>query len=223
MDLPGILATRGFWFFYQLGKDPFEAQDLVMQLVTDDETETHKPVSFRLDCKSPYALEVEVRFDFYSVTLCFVGDKRQQRSQLGWWDEARWHPFALRWDEVEQLLRYWEGHPGVCAFNTTVALLLLARFVGNGVDEASEFATRKERIATAYEELSLFSAAEVGELVESTLLKPSEDDYRWTHDSQLGWVFGGSYPCYSIRNVEHSDGAEGKFPFEDWQRLMAAI
>jgi hypothetical protein len=22
---------------------------------------------------------------------------------LGWWDDARWHPFALRWNELERL------------------------------------------------------------------------------------------------------------------------
>jgi hypothetical protein len=26
---------------------------------------------------------------------------------LGWWDDARWHPFALRWEELQALARDW--------------------------------------------------------------------------------------------------------------------
>jgi hypothetical protein len=56
---------------------------------------------------------------------------------------------------------------------------------------------RKEVLAEHYRHLNLFSSSEVAELSDRTVILPSENDYEWSHDSELGWVFGGEYPCYS--------------------------
>ena len=104
-----------------------------------------------------------------------------------------------------------------------MALHLLAPFVGIGVDERDVLPTMQARIASSYDKLGLFSTDEVRELSEATLRLPTEDDYRWTRDATLGWVFGGEYPCYSIRNLEHANGQEGRFPFADFRGLMHAL
>jgi hypothetical protein len=60
-------------------------------------------------------------------------------------------------------------------------------------------------------------------LVKVTLVNPSEEDYRWQLNAKLGWVFGGEYACYSLRNPEHSGGGEGRFPFDEWNQLIARL
>ena len=84
--------------------------------------------------------------------------------------------------------------------------------------------SRKAVLAEHYRRLSLFSQSEVTALSERTLVLPSEeDDYKWSKDNELGWIFGGAYPCYSIRNREHVDGAEGRFPFAEWATIVAKL
>jgi hypothetical protein len=161
-----------------------------------------------------------VQFELQAVALTLLNVQNSKRCELGWWDEIRWHPFWLRWLELEKLHRYWQDHPGLLPCNPTASLPLLAPFVGTGVDETDALPVRRERIAAAYRELGLFSAEEIGRLVECALRGPPEDDYRWMRHETLGWVFGGEYPCYSLRNAEHSDGREGRSPFEEFARLM---
>jgi hypothetical protein len=82
---------------------------------------------------------------------------------------------------------------------------------------------RKEVLAEHYRRLNLFSASEIAELSDRTVILPSEDDYKWSHDRELGWVFGGEYPCYSIRNREHAGGEEGRFPFAEWATIVGRL
>lgn len=73
------------------------------------------------------------------------------------------------------------------------------------------------QLQVAYRGLG-FPAEDVSTLAKHTTLAVTEEDYRWTRDAELGWVFGGEHPCYSLRSRAHSDGAEGVFPFEEfWQ------
>ena len=74
-----------------------------------------------------------------------------------------------------------------------------------------------------YQTLNLFSPEEMYQLVETTLLKPPSDDYRWTLNNQLGWVFGGEYPCYSLRNPEHTGEDEGRFPVAEFAQLIRML
>ncbi len=100
---------------------------------------------------------------------------------------------------------------------------MLALFVGHGADERDDFAARKANIAKHYERLQLFTPTEIEEMAERTFVIPSEKDYNWSQDDELGWVFGGEYPCYSLRNREHWGGAEGSFPFLDWSMVLAHL
>jgi hypothetical protein len=220
-DLQSLLATKEFWFYYQgSGVDQLDA-GLVQRFAPKKPGGEYDPLTIRLECASPYAIEIEVTLDYYTVNLSLT--KQDKSFELGWWDDARWHPFALRWQEVGKLMRYWAAHPTPSSVAPATALLLLARFVGNGVDEGDALRARRKRVAVAYRQLGIFSISEIKRLLKNTLLRPSEDDYRWRRHRTLGWVFGGEYPCYSIRNEEHADGGEGRFPFVEWKRVLARI
>ena len=104
-----------------------------------------------------------------------------------------------------------------------MAFLLLALFVGHGVDERGQLSARKDVLAKHYQHLNLFSLSEVAELSDRTVVLPSEDEYKWSQDNELGWVFGGEYPCYSIRNRDHYGGAEGRFPFAEWATVVTQL
>src|SRR5262249_60215676 len=103
------------------------------------------------------------------------------------------------------------------------AFLLLAFFLGNGADERDQFSERRDAIAIHYEHLQLFTPAEITELVDRTFVLPTEEDYNWSQDNELGWVFGGEYPCYSLRNREHWGGTEGRSLFSDWSMVVAQL
>ena len=141
---------------------------------------------------------------------------------MGWWDDARAHPHALRWSELERLYSYWLDESVDC-MHPSAAFLLLSIFVGNGANERDEFRERKLTIASHFARLGLFTEAEISELADRTFVLPLADDYRWSYDQKLGWLFGGEYPCYSLRNREHSAGSEGRFPFSDWSEVIAAL
>jgi hypothetical protein len=176
-NLQELLQTKAFWYFYQLGSEYALDEQLVKRFdLPKSDNKGYEPLRIRLECPQPFALDFDITLD-WDVNLLLANRQQSKQSELGWWDDARWHPFALRW----------------------------------------------EQITAAYHELDLFSPEEVEELAEATLLKPPEDDYRWTRDAKLGWVFGGDYPCYSIRNAAHAGGAEGRFPFADWERLLESM
>ncbi len=105
----------------------------------------------------------------------------------------------------------------------SAAFLLLAIFVGNGFNERACFPERKDTIRHHYEQLHLFTPADIDVLVDQTFVVPSEDDYCWGEDHEFCWVFGGEYPCYSIRNREHSGGFEGLFPYSGWSTMIARL
>jgi len=212
-----LLSLRDFWLSYCNEGDYSLDESLIQQYATPDED---GGVIFRLPCPAPHAIELEVQFEFHAVDVTLVNVQSGKRCELGWWDEARWHPFWLRWLELEKLHRYWQEYPDLLPCSPVATLPLLAPFVGTGVDETNALPARREDVAAAYRELGLFSAGEIGRLVECALRGPPEDDYRWMHHETLGWVFGGEYACYSLRNAEHSDGREGTFPFAEFASLM---
>ncbi len=135
---------------------------------------------------------------------------------LGWWDDARWHPFALRWNELQRLTSDWSARPEVEP-RAPVPLLLLACFVGFGADDDEDRASALSAVSAGFRQLG-FAAQDASALASEALPRVGERDYRWTRDPELGWIFGGSYPCYSLRNRAHLEGAEGAFPFAELRR-----
>lgn len=187
------LGDRDFWFRYH---------------AVDEER--------RLEADHHFVLRWNEHFEFKldagqnEVTLSLVERVSAQTHVLGWWDDARWHPFALRWSELRTLCDAWSQRSDV--LTSPFPLLLLGRFVGFGVDEDEARQEAARLVDNAYRSLG-FSSDDVAKLVGSSLPVANEEDYQWTHDSELGWLFGGEYPCYSLRNREHRGGEEGRFPF----------
>jgi hypothetical protein len=195
-DANAILRDRRFWPFYvRINGDPL-----------DDDVLRH----FDKVTILPY---------FLTVNLGLHNTKTGATQEMGWWDDARWHPFTLRWPELLALHSFWLDQADF-GLDPGAAFLLLAIFVGHGVDERDSFPNRKDVIREHYKRFQLFSDSELTALVDKTLALPTEDDYHWKRDEELGWLFSGEYPCYSIRNREHSDGSEGRFPFSEWSSIV---
>ncbi len=221
-DSRDLLRSTSFWLYYHLGRG-IDTVTLQQFVPVESSGEGYSSFSIHCPCPYPFAMYVEVLFDFYTINLSLLDRQKFKHCELGWWDDARWHPFALRWEELERLVAYWGRHPDSSIASPTERLLLLARFVGHGADESADVAARRERVAAAYRGLALFSPSEIEELVAGTIVLPTEDDYRWTKHDELGWVFSGEYPCYSIRNAEHAGGQEGRFPFRQFACMMEAV
>jgi len=222
-DSTVILRHKAFWLFYtRVNDDPLEI-DLLRHFGesgTDDHEYSEAVIV--LPCGSRFSLDVTIDSEDCSPNLALRNTDTNTTYNMGWWDDARWHPYALRWPELTQLHRYWIEHLDA-HIHPSAAFLLLAIFVGHGVDESDHVSERKNLIRNHYEQLQLFIDVEIMQLSDKTFDRPTEEDYNWTHDDELGWVFGGEYPCYSIRNRQHSDGSEGRFPFSDWSAVVAQL
>ena len=215
-----VLRHKAFWPYYvQTNEHSLEGDILEYFEASPDEDDEREDLEIRLPCGPDHALSVSLSPDWYHIDLSLTDSNSDSPAQMGWWDEARWHPFAIRWDELLALDQYWRKCPAL-DHHSSAAFLLVAVFVGHGVDEKKSYEDRKNVIHNHYSRLNLYSDAECLELTEKTLILPTEDDYNWTQDNQLGWVFGGEYPCYSLRNSEHSGGEEGAFPFVDWRGIV---
>jgi hypothetical protein len=222
-DASNILRYRDFWRFYVgVSDDPLDVEILRHFDSVTIQGRKYPEAMIPLRCGTHFSLEVRITPDLGSVNLGLRNARQNVVAKMGWWDDARWHPHALRWLELERLEHYWLSDSAT-RLHPSAAFLLLALFVGHGADESDQFPERKATIARHYGELQLFTTTEITELVDRTFVLPSDEDYNWSQDNDLGWVFGGEYPCYSLRNREHADGSEGRFPFSDWATVMAHL
>ena len=141
-----------------------------------------------------------------------------------------WHPYALRWEELEAIgrcvsLRAGLPHPGI-------PLLALAHFCWPDPEQRPEATAA---LHAAFAHLQLFDAAEIDRLVEgygwrdaftSTTGHRSGDgpftwetiaytiDRRWTRLPRRGWVMEGD-DGYSVRRWE-----SGTFPFSAFNDMV---
>jgi hypothetical protein len=56
-----------------------------------------------------------------------------------------------------------------------------------------------------------FRGGDAARMAAQLLQAVPEDDYAWQWDDQRGWLLGGEYAGYSIRNTSHS-----RFPFAEF-------
>lgn len=152
-------------------------------------------------------LVVVVELEAWEVRLELADADGESIGLLGWWDEARWHPYALRMSEADRVVGAVDDQ------GAPVALALLAPFVGHASDEAVD--SHRTRVASA---LGALGVPNAGKLAQAAVRRPDDDDYAWREDPDLGWVFDGEYPCYSTRNPAHA-GTEEAFPFEAFRKL----
>ena len=212
-DVRDILRFRQFWRFYaRVDETPLDSEIRGLFGTTTINGKRYAEAVISLRCGLDSFLDLTITPDLASVNLGLRNVHTGHVGDLGWWDDARWHPHALRWSELEKLHQYWLDE-SIDAVNPSAGFLLLALFVGHGFDERAQFSARKDVLTRHYQYLGLFTESDVAELSDRSLIVPSEDDYKWSEDDELGWVFSGDYPCYSIRNRAHYGGAEGRFPF----------
>lgn len=223
-DSTAIFSDASFWQWLYLRKNDEPLADSVLRLFDSSDTSGSRSprVDFSFPCDAAASLVVSINPEFEDFNLSLHDGNTDTEHPMGWWDWARWHPHALRWDELQKLENAWRNTLPI-AGGTSPAFLLLAQFVGHANSEQDEFAERKSIIREHYRNLSLFSESELTELTDATLVRPSNEDYEWTLDDELGWVFGGEYPCYSLRNRPHFGGSEGRFPFAKWNAIVERL
>ncbi len=220
-DIQSIVSEGAFWLSYHRVAD-VPIPDGLRPLF--DSNEKGDPIlSLRLPCIDSYAMQLDLNAAYWSLELSLRDMDAGRSYEMGWWDDARWHPNALRWAELAALREHWRANKSRLPVTPGVAFLLLVSFVGNGVGEQTEFGQRRNTLEAEFELLGLFTESDVKELAQRALSAPPEDDYEWKRDEELGWTFDGAYPCYSLRNRAHADGSEGRFPFREWEYVLSRL
>lgn len=222
-----ILDTPEFWRYYQFG-DAALPEDLLDCYLDKEYDQQHKQnlyneLTLDLPLYDEFELELTVGFNYWCINLAFRNLKKNSLHQCAWWDDERWHPFAIHWDELVALYQHWNSCPETIPIKPEQAFLLLAKFVGLGQQDRKLKKKYKKELTHIYESLEIFRPKEIENLTSATLVEPPDDDYDWSDDQRLGKVFGGEYPCYSIRNADHEGELNEDFPFADWIRLMKMI
>lgn len=148
-------------------------------------------------------------------------DRLDFSQEMGHWDQARWAPWCLRWEELESIVKHIRSHPQPPASGITpdVALLLLSRFVGHGSGDAEQalLETRRGIVADAFVRSRIFpDTTSAAVMAKKMILPVPENDYEWKKDEEKGWTLSGSYDCYSKRNCH-------RFPFEELREFREAF
>ena len=195
-----FLKQREFWTSYLSGEPLTESPD------GDIRFDVSPTAGLVLDLAEP------------TLYLRHAGSERP--AQLGWDDEAHWHPHVLRWAELDAICR-------AVAINDpslphpSVPLLLLNRFAPVTVGDDAEAIF--ETLEQAWRGLDLFSDDEVAEF-------SRRYDYRaagfvWRPDVECGWLIhqddtlrqGDEYlhhaDLYTLRLTRIPD-----FPFHEFRK-----
>lgn len=192
------LSDPAFWAWYLTGEPALDRASRF---------------EMRVACSPHHSIIVEAD---PGVVINLLLTERGEKRVLGWQDGARGHALALRWEEAQAITDRAE--------DKALSTLLLVPFVGTPEDDADEIEERRASAAAAFRDLHVLDEAEAERLlVEAIPCAIREPDYAWSRDPDLGWVYGGEYPCYSIRNREHSAGDEGEFPFAAMRQLRKAL
>jgi len=183
-------------------------------------TVVHRVVEFRFTCGPRFSLLLEYtpQINGCEKSLSLVATAVGKKYSIGWWDQARWHPYCLRLDELDTLLNYWKQHDPHWP-TSSVPLLLLAGFVG--LADETERASLQARCESACRTLG-FEPPPPDQPI--ALAPDPRDQYRWENDPELGWLFtSDEYPCYSIRNRQHLAGDHGNLPFALFNQMMRDV
>jgi hypothetical protein len=145
-----VFTTRAFWQPYlYLEPEGVNADDIARQLavlqtdfpVREDQVPfelqgrqhvaIRRVVEFSFRCSDRYSLLIEYELEVQGcMTVLFLVDRQSgTKSQMGWSDLARWHPYCLHPEEFDALLADWERHDPRW-HGQHLPLLLLCQFVG---------------------------------------------------------------------------------------------
>ena len=233
-----VLTTRSFWQPYlTLTPKDVSAEEVAAQfeglrrdyVVRDEKvhyeyagqqrTVAYGVVEFQFSCGERFSLLIDYQpsVDGCERSLYLIDSRSGEKHQMGWWDLARWHPYCLRMDELDDLVQFWRRQGGRPE-NVELPLLLLCQFVG--LADQKDLEALSAKAEDAYRKLGLPALS--GN--EPNVPLQAKDGYRWEIDEELGWVFtSDEYCCYSIRNKPHADSDEGQFPFFAFREMMTGI
>lgn len=200
---------------YSLRKEKFE-----VELDGQQHTGTNRILLFNFNCgRYELQLEYTAHPEGSEKYLYLLGPKKKKQL-MGWWNLENWHPFCLHEEELYQLLDYWQKNDKRWE-NRDLALVLLHDFVGfTDWEQADAFA---KEVYEAYQRLAVKNIRKAHQKPVAVFVY-EDSAYHWEQHNKLGWIFTSDvYACYSIRNEAHSTGNEGRFPFEDWQKMMREI
>jgi hypothetical protein len=215
--LPALLQERAFWDSYVWGGP-------------EDRPEGFDRYNVKMRVSGRCTLLIDVWFEDY---LYLLHPDLPEPGYLGWLNDYHcWHPYALRWEELDVIshciaLRSGLPHPGI-------PLILLAGFSWPDPDQRSEAFVMLRR---AFDTLGLFDVGAIDDLIArfgfrdeftATVTEgPSGGplvqrsftytlDRRWGHDKRLGLVMEG-HDGYSLRRREYDE-----FPFGHLDALVRA-
>ena len=205
----------GFRGEYAVRDEPIHFEVLGQQC-----TAIRHVVEFPFSCGERFSMIIEYEPSVYgcSKNLFLIDSHLESKSQMGWWDLARWHPYCLRPEEFDALLMFWSRWDRRWQ-GQELPLLLHCQFVGLADSIARDSLTARAEVA-----LRALDLPETGEDQPTVSLVVPEAAYRWEYDEERGWVFtSDDYCCYSIRNRPHEGSDEGEFPFKMFQEMMSEI
>jgi hypothetical protein len=196
---------------------PVRAETVHFEYAGRQQSAIHRFVEFSFSCGDLFSLVVEYEpaENGCSMYLMLVDSRSGKKHEMGWWDLVQWHPYCLRLQELDCLLRFWrQGDPRW--HGDELPLLLLCQFVG--VCDSNEQRSLAARVESAFETLGLSGDAYSTEVVPIYI---PEGAYYWRNDAELGWLFtSDDYCCYSMRNRPHADADEGQFPFAQFREML---
>ncbi|MDR7276594.1 hypothetical protein [Catenuloplanes atrovinosus] len=228
MPLPADVQSRlrdpGFWRAY-LFEPQDEDDDLYDDLDEDDDEDASFVVEFPVG--DGYALVLDIDVSIRMVNLALRTPDSDETLELGWDDEAHWHPHALRWVELDLIARAAAAldpglpHPGPVVALTSRFVVLAATEPGDPDDVGP------------LDEITRLLDHAYGPPPAGAPWWPSADDLLdridgrgngvvWRRDAVGDWTVDqdetdpAGFALYSTRVPG------GEFPFARWRELLAA-
>ena len=243
LEMNKIFQDLNFWnLFVFLERDDIEPETIEKQLEIlskdfrietgknqykhdgDNFQEDYSIVFFEFDLGPEYQLQLEYipRPEGSAKYLHLKNKKENKVHLMGWWDLDAWHPYCLREEELRAINNFVKNQQKGSLSGSDLCLLLMHDFVGfDSAEKAESFA---QEVFKTFKGIGIegFAKADPKPIA---VFYQKEEAYHWLNEARLGFVFESKvYNCYSLRNSAHSSGEEkGRFPFEDWKKLMSYI
>ncbi|MGC4046053.1 MAG: hypothetical protein QM758_19860 [Armatimonas sp.] len=212
------LSDRNFWIRYlqwraETSLIPLPEDDFLEDSDEEDEDDEKEEYKFDFKINGRFSLRLETILYYTNLSLYDFDEE----IQLGWDDEARWHPHCLRWKELIPLCDYISQQNPDIPYPGWI-LLLLFRFAPICSNEDAKIAY--PALKESWESLGLFSEDEIQRLIETADLRFAV--FTWSQDDQGNWSVDqedndwkkSGFMLYSLRHVENPD-----FPWEQWKTL----
>ncbi|BBH71749.1 hypothetical protein ACTI_84340 [Actinoplanes sp. OR16] len=195
-----------FWRAYFFEAEIDEDED-------DDEDEDGEELVVEFAVGGGHALVLDIDLELTSVELGLRTPDNDEILELGWDDQAHWHPHALRWAELDLIGRAAAvidpglRHPGP-------VLALASRFVALGPDDDLDAITPLMDAAYDVPWPTTRDWLDRADFRDQATTWRQDEAGNWTVDQDDAQK--PERALYSLRRPG------GSFPFAAWRRLLAA-